>query len=51
LSASENDEGQLVQQPRLQNEEQQLERLDQTILDIIAHPQKTKKTAAIGTLF
>jgi transposase len=33
------------------NEEQLLERLDQAILDVIAHPQKTQKTAAIGTLF
>ncbi len=32
------------------NEEQLLERLDQAILDIIDHPDKTKKTSAIGTL-
>jgi putative transposase len=33
------------------NEEQLLERLDQAILDVIAHPGKTQKTTAIGTLF
>ena len=32
------------------SEEQLLERLDQAILEIIDHPEKTKKTSAIGTL-
>jgi transposase len=33
------------------NEEQLLERLDQSILDVINNPQQKQKTAAIGTLF
>jgi putative transposase len=33
------------------NKEKLLERLDQAILDVINSPQKTQKTAAIGTLF
>jgi hypothetical protein len=32
------------------NEQQLLERLDQTILDVINNPKKTQKTACIGTL-
>ena len=28
-----------------------LERLDQTILDVINNPEKTQQTTAIGTLF
>jgi hypothetical protein len=28
-----------------------LERLDQTILDVIDNPEKTQQTTAIGTLF
>jgi len=32
------------------NEEQLLERLDQAIFDVIDHPDKTKRTSAIGTL-
>ena len=31
--------------------DQLIERLDQAILDVINHPDQTKKTAAIGTLF
>jgi transposase len=33
------------------NEQQLLERLDQAILDVVNHPEKTQKTTAIGTLF
>jgi hypothetical protein len=33
------------------NEEKLLERLDQTILDVIDNPEKTQQTTAIGTLF
>jgi hypothetical protein len=33
------------------NEQQLLERLDQAILEVIDHPDKTQKTSAIGTLF
>lgn len=33
------------------NVEELLQRLDQAILDVIDHPEKTQKTVAIGTLF
>jgi hypothetical protein len=33
------------------NEKKLLERLDQTILDVIDNPQKTQQTTASGTLF
>ena len=33
------------------NVDQLIERLDHAILDVIDHPDKTKITAAIGTLF
>ena len=32
------------------NEEKLIERLDQAILDVINNPEKTQKTARIGTL-
>jgi hypothetical protein len=32
-------------------EQKLLERLDQAILDVINHPEKTQKITAIGTLF
>jgi len=37
--------------PVCKNEEKLLERLDQAILDVIDHPEKTQQTTAIGTLF
>jgi transposase len=33
------------------NEQELLERLDQAILDVINHPEKTQKTTSIGMLF
>ena len=33
------------------NEQELLERLDQAILDVINHPEKTQKTTSIGTLY
>jgi transposase len=37
--------------PVCKNEEKLLERLHQTILEVIDNPEKTQQTTAIGTLF